>query len=392
MPDDAARRIAFLTRELNALGGKHHQTLERLTAVRNEARRSQTAASLIRQFFMAASREAGVEEIGVAFLRIVTSHMNARRAVTVTGAPDDWRVEFSLGGEGAPSSSPPLWPPFAYNGRKDLDDRFVRWATGLIDCPHYLWRYDASQSRGVLLGRETVDHRLYPAFGEEDGFLIDSALMTLGEALRGRQREEEIKRMNQTLEEQVARRTSDLLAAQAELMVANRRLEGLASTDRLTGLANRMRLEEALEREGERFSRYGRPFSVILLDIDHFKKVNDTYGHDAGDRTLVKVASLLSAAARTGDTVGRWGGEEFMLALPESGCEGALAMAEKARVSVERASFEGPGRLTVSLGVATIMAGESLRELTLRADQALYAAKRGGRNRVERAPEGTVGF
>ena len=153
-------------------------------------------------------------------------------------------------------------------------------------------------------------------------------------------------------------------------------------TDALTGLSNRVRLDEALQNEMHRTQRYGNTFSIIILDIDHFKRVNDTHGHLAGDAVLKKIAGVLAANLRQTDTAGRWGGEEFLILLPHQGRPTARALAEKLRTAIESTAFPGIGRITSSFGVAAYAAQDSVESLVKRADAALYAAKRSGRNRV----------
>lgn len=167
---------------------------------------------------------------------------------------------------------------------------------------------------------------------------------------------------------------------------ANRRLETLALTDALTGLANRRAATEALGREYSRAVRYDQEMSVLILDIDHFKSVNDTYGHDAGDRCLRTLAALLEHECRDSDHCARFGGEEFLVVAPETGRSGAEAMAERIRARVEQISRRGefgPANVTVSIGTATLSASDaSAQGLVKRADEYLYAAKHEGRNRV----------
>ncbi len=155
--------------------------------------------------------------------------------------------------------------------------------------------------------------------------------------------------------------------------------------DPLTGLSNHRHFWESLEIEAERSSRYERPFSVVMLDIDHFKNYNDSYGHLAGDGALEGIAQVIANGCRSSDVAGRYGGEEFAIILPETERAGARAFAEKIRASIERARFADAGRteLTASLGVATYPAdGKTAAELLHAADTRLYRAKSVGRNRV----------
>ena len=172
-------------------------------------------------------------------------------------------------------------------------------------------------------------------------------------------------------------------AAQQELLEKNRQLEILSITDRLTGLYNRHKLDALLQSELARCQRYGGVFSLILLDVDHFKAVNDRFGHPVGDCVLRDIARKLEENKRGADTLGRWGGEEFMLISPDTALDGALQFAEKLREAVEKHCDPTAGGVTASFGVASFRDGDSLKDLVARADQALYRSKHMGRNRVE---------
>ncbi|QJQ02231.1 sensor domain-containing diguanylate cyclase [Herbaspirillum rubrisubalbicans] len=167
----------------------------------------------------------------------------------------------------------------------------------------------------------------------------------------------------------------------------NEKLALLAVTDKLTGLANRMKLDETLDSEIARAHRYGTKLSLILLDVDHFKEVNDKFGHSAGDAVLVRIAEILRTNVRATDIVGRWGGEEFLLILPQCDVEASWRMAEKLRLIVERHSFALVDKRTCSFGVAAYQFGHDGTTLLSLADSALYRAKNNGRNRVEIAIE-----
>lgn len=162
-----------------------------------------------------------------------------------------------------------------------------------------------------------------------------------------------------------------------------------AMTDQLTGLLNRYGLQHTLARENAEARRYNRPLSCVLIDIDNFKTINDTYGHASGDLTLQQIAGVLREAVRGSDTVFRYGGEEFLMLLPETDLDGALALAEKIRLAASERPF-GDGshvfNLTLSAGVAGLYVEESGHDMIARADMALYRAKGQGRNRVESAP------
>lgn len=168
-------------------------------------------------------------------------------------------------------------------------------------------------------------------------------------------------------------------------------LEVTAATDDLTGLCNRGTFRGASKRDIERARRIGAPYSLVVVDLDHFKEVNDRFGHAAGDAALRRFATLLAAECRGGDLPARYGGEEFVVALQDTDLDEAQRFAERLRRRVELATAGDEAPLTVSAGVATLLAGEEDCEpLVERADQAMYLAKAQGRNRVVRArePEG----
>jgi two-component system, chemotaxis family, response regulator WspR len=186
------------------------------------------------------------------------------------------------------------------------------------------------------------------------------------------------------------KRELELLRVKEELEQANRELEKLSSLDGLTGVANRRSFDRALAREWDRARRGGQPISVVLLDIDYFKKYNDTYGHQRGDACLIAVARAVSQVTqRSTDLVTRYGGEEFAAILPDLGHEGALHIAHRfnravAALRLPHMASQVSQWISVSVGVATIIPGhgESAQVLVGRADQALYHSKACGRDRV----------
>nr|WP_231126784.1 sensor domain-containing diguanylate cyclase [Motilibacter aurantiacus] len=186
----------------------------------------------------------------------------------------------------------------------------------------------------------------------------------------------------------VERRVVDMVerfAATAALALSGawllERVTALATTDALTGVANRRSFDEALERELSRSSRSGAPLSLALLDIDFFKRLNDTYGHQTGDVALQRVAAAVAQAVRGEDIVARYGGEEFALVMPGTALADAAAVAERVRAAVQDIAVEP--RVTVSVGVAAHpQAGQEPAGLVAAADAALYASKEAGRNRV----------
>ncbi len=159
-----------------------------------------------------------------------------------------------------------------------------------------------------------------------------------------------------------------------------------AMYDGLTELYNRYSFKKMLHKELISVERYGRALSLVMIDLDHFKHINDTYGHDTGDSALKDFAELLRDASRPCDLPCRWGGEEFVWLLPETGIEGAAAAAERLRMAVEDHRFKDIGSITASFGVSMAVDNDSAGAFCKRADEALYLAKAGGRNRVERVP------
>jgi diguanylate cyclase (GGDEF)-like protein/hemerythrin-like metal-binding protein len=169
----------------------------------------------------------------------------------------------------------------------------------------------------------------------------------------------------------------------AQLASAVRSLQELASTDGLTKAWNRRRFEEALEGETHRALRFGHPLSLAVIDIDHFKSVNDNFGHPVGDRILAEFADCLRDGMRKSDSLTRWGGEEFIILMPNTPLPAAQRSAERLREQVEQCQFRGVGALTTSIGVAQFAPTETTAEWLRRADDALYRAKKRGRNLVE---------
>lgn len=168
----------------------------------------------------------------------------------------------------------------------------------------------------------------------------------------------------------------------AQEVTARKKLEHLSVTDALTQLYNRRKLDQVLSDEMHRFCRYHHTFTVVLIDLDHFKSVNDTWGHQAGDETLVSVAEAIRNTLRKVDYAGRWGGEEFLIVCPNTDLSGAYLLANKLRKAIEILPFELGYSVTASFGVAASEKAESVNGLLARADRSLYEAKLGGRNRV----------
>jgi diguanylate cyclase (GGDEF)-like protein len=166
--------------------------------------------------------------------------------------------------------------------------------------------------------------------------------------------------------------------------MAEEEIHLLATTDSLTGIANRREFTSILEREVVRVQRYGKPLSLTMYDLDNFKRVNDTFGHGVGDAVLQAVTRLVKESIRGADVVARWGGEEFMVLMPETDLQAAGKASEKLRLAIAAHNFDTVRNLTTSFGVAAFEPQDDLNSLLKRADDALYLAKAKGRNRVEK--------
>ncbi|KJH81771.1 sensor domain-containing diguanylate cyclase [Stutzerimonas stutzeri] len=179
---------------------------------------------------------------------------------------------------------------------------------------------------------------------------------------------------------------TDVAINRRQLQAANQELQRLSSTDRLTGLFNRGHWEEMLRQDYARHRRYDRNAALVMFDIDHFKRINDSYGHQAGDAVIQRAAELIRQSMRDADIAGRYGGEEFVVLLPDTDSEGAVTFAERLRQSIEAHEVIHEGRsihFTVSLGIADLSQPTSgYAQLIERADSAMYMSKSAGRNQV----------
>jgi diguanylate cyclase (GGDEF)-like protein len=212
-----------------------------------------------------------------------------------------------------------------------------------------------------------------------EGLLITALVLSL----RSRRRAmHELACERSSLEDRILQRT-------LELLQANRKLEELATTDPLTGIANRRKMTEQVAQELERARRFHHPLSLLMVDIDHFKRINDTYGHEVGDQAIIQTATLLTANLRAVDMVARFGGEEFVLLMPETPVAVAMHAAERLREQASKLRVKAEDgsdvELTISIGVAAAepyAAPDTPSSLLVRSDKALYRAKKEGRNRV----------
>jgi polar amino acid transport system substrate-binding protein len=167
-----------------------------------------------------------------------------------------------------------------------------------------------------------------------------------------------------------------------KLETAYAELQEVAVTDRLTKVYNRHKLDETLATEKKKAQRYGTTFAIVILDIDHFKRVNDNYGHYAGDEVLVEFVEVLLDHSRDTDIIGRWGGEEFLIIVPQASAESIVRFANLLKENIENHSFKTVDSITASIGVTSYIPGESIETTVRRADEALYVSKNNGRNQV----------
>lgn len=174
----------------------------------------------------------------------------------------------------------------------------------------------------------------------------------------------------------------ELYRKNKQLSELNKELEKLSTTDKLTGLPNRRKIENELDKTFSLWKRYRRPFTLLMIDIDDFKKINDSYGHQVGDVVLAELGRIFRRILRNTDVPSRWGGEEFLILCPETGRDEGIKIAEKIRSAVEDHDFGLGEKVTVSVGVCEAKDNTSLNALLKEVDDKMYEAKRSGKNRV----------
>ncbi len=226
---------------------------------------------------------------------------------------------------------------------------------------------------------------LYTAMGAQ-GLLLGWIILNRMGRLR-RERDQALADQLALAEGQAAELEAMLEVRNRELRLRLQELETASTTDSLTGASNRRRFEEAVTAQLALAQRGHEPLSLIVMDLDHFKRINDTHGHSVGDEVLVGTAAIIRQNLRVSDLLVRWGGEEFLVLAPGTALEGAMALAEKLRSALAAETFPQVGQVTMSLGVAQFALGENLKDWIDQADQALYEAKDRGRNQcVAAAP------
>ncbi|WP_341503218.1 diguanylate cyclase [Gallaecimonas sp. GXIMD4217] len=277
-------------------------------------------------------------------------------------------------------------------------------ALGVRPKSRFLPRFDYRQLQrfGISLDRlppdSRIDHRPESFYQLHKDVVLGAALLfvallfyllvLLRNVRRRRQAEADLRQLNAELEMTVAERTRHLAEQNEALQQLTLRLDVMANTDALTELPNRRAGSKLLEGLLERHRRAKSPFSLALLDLDHFKSINDRFGHDGGDTVLVATAHCLREALRTGDHLCRWGGEEFLLLMPGEDRVAALSVCERLRLAVSELALPDFPPLTTSIGVASLSHGQAPGELLKEADQALYQAKAHGRNLVVHFQQG----
>lgn len=271
---------------------------------------------------------------------------------------------------------------YAYNGKKIVRlDRAVSEKL-FMDDPYILEQNIHSvlcfplMSKGEILGLIYLENNLADgAFSSERTEFLSLLSSQISISIENAM-------MYQHLEALVEKRTNDLAIKNEELNTLNGRLRDLSVTDGLTNLFNRRKLDEMLSYEAAKANRYKTCFGVILLDIDRFKLINDNYGHMVGDQVLIHLAAILKENTREVDTVGRWGGEEFLIICPQMDLKHVNMLAEKLRQLIANYDFNGIGQRTASFGVVGYQNNEAIKDLIKRADDCLYKAKDSGRNKV----------
>jgi len=273
----------------------------------------------------------------------------------------------------------------AYFGRHILDSGFAGAIAERLACPLVV----SCDRDGVILIEGDMQTHVHPAAIEENVHTLGAGDALLAAAIAhhvfGAMSLAEAIKKSVTFAAAIISKTNCSASNSHAIEVALNSLDRLATRDQMTGLSNRRAGEQTLTSAHKNSLTSSNPYSVLMVDIDFFKKVNDVFGHDVGDEAIKAVANVLNTAVRGGDVACRWGGEEFLCILKEADVDMATLVAERIRSTVEAMVIPVVGKITVSIGVATWLEGAthaSFQELIKIADQGLYAAKQGGRNQV----------
>lgn len=243
--------------------------------------------------------------------------------------------------------------------------------------------YQAQEMRKLIADSKTrVDQLMHNIVTVAGLLILVSLAFAFMVARKFNHINRQLKISNGTLEEEVRSRTHKLSQAREDLLHKNKILEQLSTTDPLTQLCNRLKIERVLEELHQKYEEQQQAYSLMLIDIDCFKKINDTYGHTIGDEVLKELSELLKLSFTQHGHIGRWGGEEFIVILENETLEQAVAVAEAFRHKTAETTFNEVGNLTVSIGVATVELNQTISELIHLADLGLYESKHAGRNRV----------
>jgi diguanylate cyclase (GGDEF)-like protein len=265
---------------------------------------------------------------------------------------------------------------------------------------HFITPIQMLIARCRAIAQGSPDRSVEIRSGDELEQLVDAFNDMSRELAESRTRadnaQQSLQQSKDLLEMRVAERTRDMMEVNERLLHevverarAEEQLAQAARSDPLTGLMNRRAMLEHLEYQAARFHRNLTPFTLLLADLDRFKSINDSFGHDVGDDALVQTAQCIKRGLRAQDLTARWGGEEFLILLPDTPLEGGLLVAESLRERLAVQAIEAAGhslKLTLSVGVATYSARQTTSQCIKAADTALYQAKRDGRNRVAAAP------
>ena len=244
--------------------------------------------------------------------------------------------------------------------------------------PHYQAEYRCRKKDGSY---RWIEDRGFVIARNDDGSV--ARMVGAHRSIQARKRSiEQLEERNQSLEALVAERTRELSRVNQQLQLQLDENRSLAERDALTRVANRYRLEKGLLEECDRAQRFRLPLSLIAMDIDDFKPINDRHGHAVGDATLVQVVECLEACLRQDDLLARWGGDEFMVIVPKSSLDIARALAERMRHELSKLTAVGDFKVTLSFGIVERLNDESPASLMARADQALYRSKAAGKDVV----------